>query len=120
MGLDANNEKKDSYEPGIELHAKTTVFAEGCRGHLGKQLIKKFDLAKNSDPQQYGIGLKELWSVSPEKHVPGKVIHAIGWPLGLMPGEATGGTFLYHLPDNQVSLGLIADLSYSNPHLSPI
>ena len=119
MGVSREGEQKSSFTPGYELRGKYTIFAEGCRGHLGKQLIKKYELDKDSGTQHYGIGLKELWSVAPEKHVPGKVIHAIGWPLGLMPGEATGGTFLYHLPDNQVSLGLIADLSYSNPHLSP-
>ena len=119
MGVSREGEQKGSFTPGYELRGKYTIFAEGCRGHLGKQLIKKFELNKNSGTQHYGIGLKELWSVAPEKHVPGKVIHAVGWPLGLKPGEATGGTFLYHLPDNQVSLGLIADLSYSNPHMSP-
>ncbi len=119
MGVSREGEQKGSFTPGYELRGKYTIFAEGCRGHLGKQLIKKYELDKDSGTQHYGIGLKELWSVAPEKHVPGKVIHAIGWPLGLMPGEATGGTFLYHLPDNQVSLGLIADLSYSNPHMSP-
>ena len=119
MGVSREGEQKGSFTPGYELRGKYTIFAEGCRGHLGKQLIKKYELDKDSGTQHYGIGLKELWSVAPEKHVPAKVIHAIGWPLGLMPGEATGGTFLYHLPDNQVSLGLIADLSYSNPHLSP-
>ena len=119
MGVSREGEQKGSFTPGYELRGKYTIFAEGCRGHLGKQLIRKQELDKDSGTQHYGIGLKELWSVAPEKHVPGKVIHAIGWPLGLKPGEATGGTFLYHLPDNQVSLGLIADLSYSNPHLSP-
>ena len=119
MGVSREGEQKGSFTPGYELRGKYTIFAEGCRGHLGKQLMRKYELDKDSGTQHYGIGLKELWSVAPEKHVPGKVIHAIGWPLGLMPGEATGGTFLYHLPDNQVSLGLIADLSYSNPHMSP-
>ena len=119
MGVSREGEQKGSFTPGYELRGKYTIFAEGCRGHLGKQLIKKYELDKDSGTQHYGIGLKELWSVAPEKHVPGKVVHAVGWPLGLMPGEATGGTFLYHLPDNQVSLGLIADLSYSNPHMSP-
>ena len=119
MGVSREGEQKGSFTPGYELRGKYTIFAEGCRGHLGKQLIRKFELDKDSGTQHYGIGLKELWSVAPEKHVPGKVIHAIRGPLGLKPGEATGGTFFYHLPDNQVSLGLIADLSYSNPHLSP-
>ena len=119
MGVSREGEQKGSFTPGYELRGKYTIFAEGCRGHLGKQLMRKYELDKDSGTQHYGIGLKELWSVAPEKHVPGKVVHAVGWPLGLMPGEATGGTFLYHLPDNQVSLGLIADLSYSNPHMSP-
>ncbi len=119
MGVSREGEQKGSFTPGYELRGKYTIFAEGCRGHLGKQLMRKYELDKDSGTQHYGIGLKELWSVAPEKHVPGKVVHALGWPLGLMPGEATGGTFLYHLPDNQVSLGLIADLSYSNPHMSP-
>ena len=119
MGVSREGEQKGSFTPGYELRGKYTIFAEGCRGHLGKQLMRKYELDKDSGTQHYGIGLKELWSVAPEKHVPGKVVHAVGWPLGLKPGEATGGTFLYHLPDNQVSLGLIADLSYSNPHMSP-
>ena len=119
MGVSREGEQKGSFTPGYELRGKYTIFAEGCRGHLGKQLMRKYELDKDSGTQHYGIGLKELWSVAPEKHVPGKVLHAVGWPLGLKPGEATGGTFLYHLPDNQVSLGLIADLSYSNPHMSP-
>ena len=115
MGLDEKGEKKDSYEPGMELHAKYTVFAEGCRGHLGKALMEKFDLAAESDAQHYGIGLKELWEVKPENHQAGFVVHGSGWPLE----DATGGSFLYHLEDNQVVIGLIVDLNYSNPHLSP-
>ena len=116
MGLDANNEKKDSYEPGIELHAKTTVFAEGCRGHLGKQLIKKFDLAKNSDPQQYGIGLKEIWEVPKENHDEGLVFHSVGWPLD---NNTYGGSFVYHAENNQIFLGYVVGLDYKNPYLSP-
>ncbi len=119
MGIGENGEHKPTYARGYELRAKYTIFSEGCRGHLGKQLMAKFDLNADAGTQHYGIGLKELWSIDPEKHKPGRVIHSIGWPLGLMPGGPTGGTFLYHLPDNQVSLGLIVDLSYSNPHLSP-
>ncbi|MEM9624180.1 MAG: electron transfer flavoprotein-ubiquinone oxidoreductase, partial [Pseudomonadota bacterium] len=119
MGISEAGEQKATYAPGYELRAKYTIFAEGCRGHLGKQLMEKFDLNADAGTQHYGIGLKELWSVDPEKHKPGKVVHSIGWPLGLMPGGPTGGTFLYHLPDNQISLGLIVDLSYSNPHMSP-
>ena len=116
MGLDANNEKKDSYEPGIELHAKTTVFAEGCRGHLGKQLIKKFNLAKNSDPQQYGIGLKEIWEVPKENHDEGLVFHSVGWPLD---NNTYGGSFVYHAENNQIFLGYVVGLDYKNPYLSP-
>ncbi|MGA1372398.1 MAG: electron transfer flavoprotein-ubiquinone oxidoreductase [Pseudomonadales bacterium] len=119
MGVGADGEHKPTFTPGYELHAKYTVFAEGCRGHLGKQLIKQFDLNADATTQHYAIGLKEVWDVAPEKHVPGKVVHTVGWPLGHLPGSPTGGSFLYHLENNQVALGLIVDLSYSNPHLSP-
>jgi electron-transferring-flavoprotein dehydrogenase len=119
MGIGADGQQKGTYAAGYELLAKYTIFAEGCRGNLGKQLIEKFSLDADSGTQHYAIGIKELWSIDPAKHTPGKVLHSIGWPLGLAPGRATGGSFLYHLPDNQVSLGLIVDLSYSNPHLSP-
>jgi electron-transferring-flavoprotein dehydrogenase len=115
MGIDEHGEQKDSYEPGMELHAKYTVFAEGCRGHLGKELLSRFQLDADSDAQHYGIGLKELWEVSPENHEPGLVVHGSGWPLD----DATGGSFLYHLENNQVVVGLIIDLNYSNPYLSP-
>ena len=116
MGLDINNEKKDSYEPGIELHAKVTVFAEGCRGHLGKQLINKFNLSENSDPQQYGIGLKEIWEVPEENHDEGMVLHSIGWPL---ENDTYGGSFVYHAENKQIYLGYVIGLDYSNPYLSP-
>lgn len=116
MGLDENGDPKDSYMPGMELHAKYTLFAEGCRGHLGKELIEKYQLDKDADPQHYGIGIKELWDIDPDKHQPGLVLHGAGWPLG---SNAPGGSFLYHAENNQVVLGLITDLSYSNPHLSP-
>ena len=119
MGISAEGEQKGTFTPGYELLAKYTIFAEGCRGHLGKQLIRKFNLDANSGTPHYGIGLKELWSVDPAKHKAGKVMHTVGWPLNHLPGGTTGGSFLYHLPDNQVSLGLIVDLSYKNPHLSP-
>ena len=119
MGISAEGEQKGTFTPGYELLAKYTIFAEGCRGHLGKQVIRKFNLDANSGTPHYGIGLKELWSVDPAKHKAGKVMHTIGWPLNHLPGGTTGGSFLYHLPDNQVSLGLIVDLSYKNPHLSP-
>jgi len=116
MGLDETGKPKDGHEPGMELHAKYTVFAEGCRGHLGKQLIEQFGLDKDKSPQHYGIGIKELWDVDPEKHEPGLVVHGAGWPLS--ETGSTGGAFLYHLENNQVVVGLIIDLSYSNPHLS--
>ena len=116
MGLDINNEKKDSYEPGIELHAKVTVFAEGCRGHLGKQLINKFNLSENSDPQQYGIGLKEIWEVPEETHDEGMVLHSVGWPL---ENDTYGGSFVYHAENKQIYLGYVIGLDYSNPYLSP-
>ena len=117
MGIAKNGEKKTSYEPGMELHAKYTVFSEGCRGHLGKQLIEKFQLDADCSPQHYGIGLKELWRVDPANHDQGLVIHGAGWPLS--ENQASGGIFLYHLEDNQIALGIIVDLNYSNPYLSP-
>ncbi len=119
MGVGADGEQKATYAPGYELLAKYTVFAEGCRGHLGKQLMKQFDLQADSGTQHYAIGLKELWKVDPEKHIPGKVVHSVGWPLGHFPGETIGGSFMYHLADNEVVVGLIVDLSYNNPHVSP-
>lgn len=100
----------------MELRAKYTLFAEGCRGHIGKQLIKKYNLDSEADAQHYGIGIKEIWDIDPSKHKPGLVVHTAGWPLN---DENTGGSFLYHLENNQVFVGLIIDLSYSNPHLSP-
>jgi len=117
MGLDKAGAKKDSYMQGMELHAKFTLFAEGCRGHLGKQLISKYQLDKDKDPQHYGLGIKELWKIPAEQHQPGLVVHSAGWPLS--ESDTLGGGFLYHLEDNQVAVGLIANLSYSNPHLSP-
>lgn len=117
MGLASDGSEKPSYEPGMELHAKCTLFTEGCRGHLGKQLIDQFDLDKDASPQHYGIGIKELWDIKPELHQPGLVIHGAGWPLSEHGGS--GGFFLYHADNNQVSVGLITDLNYSNPHLSP-
>ncbi len=117
MGIGINGEQKPGYEPGIELHAKYTVFAEGCRGHLGKELIEKFQLDADKDPQHYGIGIKELWEVPADKHQPGLVVHTAGWPLA--ESGSAGGGFLYHFGENLISVGLITDLSYSNPHLSP-
>ena len=118
MGIGKDGTPKDTHEPGYELHAKYTLFAEGCRGHLGKQLMAKFGLRENSGTQHYAIGIKELWDIDPAKHEPGRILHTLGWPLGRLAGT-TGGSFLYHLDNNQVSLGLIVDLSYANPHLSP-
>ena len=119
MGVSADGEHKAAYQAGYELHAKYTVFAEGCRGHLGKQLLARFNLAADSGTQHYGIGFKEIWDIDPAKHVPGKVVHTVGWPLGHFPGETLGGSYIYHLEDNQIAIGLIVDLGYSNPHLSP-
>ena len=116
MGLDKNGEKKDSYEPGMELHAKVTVFAEGCRGHLGKNLIKKFDLSKGKNPQQYGIGFKEIWKVDEKNHHEGLVMHTAGWPLD---NNTYGGSFIYHAENKEVYLGYVIGLDYKNPHLSP-
>ena len=117
MGVDENGEPKDEYVPGMELRAKYTVFAEGCRGHLGKQLIADFKLDAGKDPQHYGIGIKELWDIDPAKHQEGLVIHGAGWPL--VESDSAGGFFLYHTENNQAVVGLITDLSYSNPHVSP-
>ena len=117
MGVGADGQQKDSYVPSMELHATYTIFAEGCRGHLGKQLIAHFELDEGKDPQHYGIGIKEVWKISPNKHKEGVVVHGIGWPLS--ESGSSGGAFLYHAENNEVYLGLIADLNYSNPHLSP-
>lgn len=117
MGVDREgNPKEGVYTPGMELRAKYTLFAEGCRGHIGKQLGKRYNLASEADPQHYGIGIKELWEIDPAKHEQGLVIHTSGWPLNK---ENPGGSFLYHLENNQVVVGLIVDLAYSNPFLSP-
>ncbi len=116
MGLDKNGEKKDSYEPGMELHAKVTIFAEGCRGHLGKQLINKFELNNGKDPQQYGIGFKEIWEISEDQHQEGLVMHTAGWPLD---NQTYGGSFIYHAENKQIFLGYVIGLDYKNPHLSP-
>lgn len=117
-GVGLNGEHKPSYTPGMELHAKYTIFSEGCRGHLGKQLMEKFSLRDGDiDPQHYGLGIKELWDIDPAKHKEGLVLHSAGWPLS--ESGSAGGGFLYHLDNNQVTLGLITDLSYSNPFVSP-
>ncbi len=116
MGLDKDGNEKDGYMPGMELRAKYTLFAEGCRGHLGKELIAHYGLDSDATPQHYGIGFKEIWQVDPSKHTPGKVVHGTGWPLD---NSTSGGAFMYHAEDNQVVVGLIIDLNYQNPHLSP-
>jgi electron-transferring-flavoprotein dehydrogenase len=116
MGVARDGEHKLDYQPGLELHAKYTFFAEGCRGHLTKQLIRNFALDADSQPQIYGIGIKELWDIDPANHVPGRVIHTQGWPL---TDGANGGGFLYHQADGQVALGFVTWLNYKNPYLSP-
>tara|TARA_R110002124_G_scaffold287365_1_gene474272 strand:- start:205824 stop:207488 length:1665 start_codon:yes stop_codon:yes gene_type:complete len=116
MGLDAEGNKTPQFEPGMELHAKTTIFAEGCHGSLTKTLIEKYDLRKDSDPQTYGLGIKEIWRISPDKHKQGEILHTIGWPVD----RATyGGSWLYHIEDNQISIGYVVGLDYQNPYLSP-
>ncbi|CRM46670.1 electron transfer flavoprotein-ubiquinone oxidoreductase [Pseudomonas sp. 58 R 3] len=120
LGVDREGHPKEGvYTPGMELRGKYTLFAEGCRGHIGKQLIQRFKLDSDADAQHYGIGLKEIWEIDPAKHQPGLVVHTAGWPLDIMSNENTGGSFLYHLENNQVVVGLIVDLSYSNTFLSP-
>ena len=116
MGIGADGERKESFQAGYELRGKYTVFAEGCRGNLGEQIIEKFDLRKNSDPQHYGIGLKEIWEIDPKLHEEGLVVHTTGWPLD---NHTEGGGFAYHAENNQLFLGLIVALNYKNPHLSP-
>lgn len=117
MGVAQDGSEKDGYMPGMELRAKYTLFAEGCRGHLGKELISKFELDQDSTPQHYGLGFKEIWDVPEDMHEPGKVVHTAGWPL--TDSDATGGGYLYHAEDGQVYLGLIVDLNYANPYLNP-
>jgi electron-transferring-flavoprotein dehydrogenase len=116
MGVSRDGEKTDAYQPGIELHAKYTFFAEGCRGHLGRQLESRYGLRQGVGPQVYGIGLKELWEIDPAKHHAGLVIHTAGWPLDR---ETYGGSFLYHQEKNQVAVGFVVGLGYSNPYLNP-
>ncbi len=115
MGIARDGTQRADYQPGMELHGRYTFFAEGARGHLTKQVKKVFDLEANSQPQVYGIGLKELWDIRPENHVPGRVIHTQGWPLD----DAWGGGFIYHQENNQVAIGFVVALSYQNPYLSP-
>src|SRR3954470_18536972 len=116
LGINRKGEKTQAYQPGMELHGKYTFFAEGCRGQLGRQLEAKYKLRDGADPQVYGIGLKELWDVKPEKHSAGLVMHTAGWPLD---AGTYGGSFLYHQENNQVAVGFVVGLGYSNPYLSP-
>ncbi len=116
MGLDKHGVPGPNHQPGVELLGRFTLFAEGCRGSLSKRLIEHFDLARDCDPQTYGIGIKELWDVDPARHAPGRILHTIGWPLD---SDTYGGSFLYHLENNQVAVGFIVGLDYRNPYLSP-
>ena len=116
MGVGKDGKPTAAYQPGMELHAKYTFFAEGCRGHLGKRLQERYKLRDGADPQVYGIGLKELWEIKPEKHQLGLVIHTAGWPLD---SSSYGGSFLYHMEDNLVAIGYVVGLAYTNPYLSP-
>jgi electron-transferring-flavoprotein dehydrogenase len=117
QGVHRNGEPGPNYTPGYALNAKYVVLAEGCRGHLGKEVIKRFALDKNVTPQHYAIGIKEIWEIAADKHQPGAVLHTLGWPLG--HGRTSGGGFLYHMNDRQVAVGLITDLNYENPWLNP-
>ena len=116
MGLDDRGRPGPNFEPGVELLAPYTIFAEGCRGSLSQQIMEKFDLRANACPQTYGLGIKEVWEIAPEKHKPGHVLHTVGWPLS---NDTYGGSFLYHMEDNLISVGFIVGLDYRNPYLSP-
>ena len=116
MGIGQDNIPGPNYQPGMEIHAKYTFFAEGCRGHLGKQLKNKFNLEQNIQTQTYGIGIKELWEIEPKKHKKGTVTHTAGWPLD---NSTYGGSFIYHADNNQLAIGFVVGLDYKNPYLSP-
>lgn len=116
MGIGKDGERRADFTPGVELHARQTVFAEGCHGSLTKKLIAKFDLRKNADPQTYGLGVKEIWEIDPSKHDEGLCIHSIGWP---MDTKTYGGSWMYHMDGNMVSVGFVTGLDYRNPYLSP-
>ena len=116
VGINKEGEKTGNFQPGMHLHAKQTLFAEGCRGQLSQSLMDRFKLCSNSYPQTYGLGIKEIWQIPPEKHHPGKVIHTVGWP---MDKETYGGSFIYHLSKNRVAIGFVIGLDYQNPWLSP-
>ncbi|MCC7220765.1 MAG: NAD(P)/FAD-dependent oxidoreductase, partial [Candidatus Contendobacter sp.] len=116
MGVGRDGQPTEQFAPGMELRARYTLFAEGCRGSLTKILFDRFKLREGVDPQTYGIGIKELWEIDPAQHQPGKVVHTVGWPLD---ASTYGGSFLYHMENNQVSVGFVVGLGYENPHLSP-
>lgn len=116
MGLDKNGERTEMFEAGVEIHARQTVLSEGCRGSLTKQVIKKYDLDKNSDPQTYGLGIKEIWEIDPKNHHEGEIQHTTGWPMDI---KTYGGSWLYHMQDNKISIGFVVGLDYQNPYLSP-
>ena len=116
MGIGRDGQPTANYQPGMELHARQTIFAEGCRGSLTRELFERFDLRKDAQPQTYGIGIKELWEIDPARHRPGSILHSIGWPLD---NATYGGSFLYHLENNQVAVGFVVGLDYRNPWLSP-
>ncbi len=116
MGVDREGQPTDQFTPGMELRARYTLFAEGCRGSLTKTLFERFKLREGVDPQTYGIGIKELWEIDPILHLPGKIVHTVGWPLD---PSTYGGSFLYHMENNQVAVGFVIGLGYANPHLSP-
>src|SRR5690606_29425370 len=116
FGRGKDGKEKPGYQPGMAIKGKYTLFAEGCRGSLSQRLMQQFNLREHCDPQTYGIGIKELWEVKPENHKPGRVVHTIGWP---MDGNTYGGSFLYHMENNQVAVGLVVGLDYANPYLNP-
>ena len=116
VGLDRHCKPKESFEPGMEFHAKVTLIAEGAHGSLSKEVQRKFNLREGRDPQTYGLGVKEVWRVRDEVYEPGKVVHTLGWPLDY---KTYGGSWMYHMEDNMVSLGLVVGLDYGNPYLSP-
>ena len=116
MGIKRTGEPGESYQPGVELHGRQTLFAEGCRGSLSERVVERYGLRDGCDPQTYGLGIKEIWEVEPSRHRPGLVVHTVGWPLD---GNTYGGSFLYHLENNQVAVGFVIGLDYQNPFLSP-
>src|SRR5690606_31545327 len=116
MGIDKEGNRTANFTPGMELHARQTIIAEGCRGSLTRTLFERFDLRRDCDPQTYSIGLKELWEIDPAKHEEGLIVHTIGWP---MDSRTYGGSWMYHAENNTVSIGFVIGLDYENPYLSP-